>query len=215
MSKDANDKRLIEDDLPIEAISAEASGEPRTKGHISTLHIWRARRPLVACRAAVFGALVPADRFVPENATDGKKRSLGRANAARFVKELCRYPGSPRAIQEAQRLILSSRADGAAPRVLDLFAGGGAEALHRLLWLVEKKPPLIPEFLNEAKPNLEQLRLVAQALAGPALKGGELATVSPTAEQSALGKLLANWNSVMVGKAATADKRAGQQQLEI
>ena len=121
-----SDKRLIEDYLPIEAISAEASGEPRTKGHISTLHIWRARRPLVACRAAVFGALVPADRFVPENATDGKKRSLGRANAARFVKELCRYPGSSRAIQEAQRLILSSRDDGAAPRVLDLFAGGGA-----------------------------------------------------------------------------------------
>jgi len=87
------------------------------------------------------------------------------------------------------------------------------DALHRLLWLVEKKPPLIPEFLNEAKPNLEQLRLVAQALAGPALKGGELENVSPTAEQSALGKLLANWNSVMVGKATMADKRTGQQQL--
>jgi putative DNA methylase len=87
------------------------------------------------------------------------------------------------------------------------------DALHRLLWLVEHKPPRIPEFLNEAKPNVEQLRLVAQALAGPALKGGELADVSPTAEQSALGKLLANWNAVMVGKAALADKRAGQQQL--
>lgn len=86
------------------------------------------------------------------------------------------------------------------------------DALHRLLWLVEKKPPLIPEFLNEANPNLEQLRLVAQALAGPALKGGELENVSPTAEQLALGKLLANWNSVMVGKAAITDKRAGQQQ---
>jgi putative DNA methylase len=81
------------------------------------------------------------------------------------------------------------------------------------MWLVEHKPPKIPDFLNEAKPNVEQLRLVAQALAGPALKGGELADVSPTAEQSALGKLLANWNAVMVGKAAIADKRAGQEQL--
>jgi putative DNA methylase len=79
--------------------------------------------------------------------------------------------------------------------------------------LVEHKPPKIPEFLNEAKPNVEQLRLVAQALAGPALKGGELADVSPTAEQSALGKLLANWNAIMVGKEVMADKRAGQQQL--
>jgi putative DNA methylase len=87
------------------------------------------------------------------------------------------------------------------------------DALHRLMWLVEHKPPKIPDFLNEGKPNVEQLRLVAQALAGPALKGGELADVSPTAEQSALGKLLANWNAVMVGKAAIADKRAGQEQL--
>ena len=38
------------------------------KGHISTLHLWWARRPLVACRAAVYGALVPASRFVPEAA---------------------------------------------------------------------------------------------------------------------------------------------------
>ncbi len=87
------------------------------------------------------------------------------------------------------------------------------DALHRILWLVAHKPPKIPDFLNETKPNVEQLRLVAQALAGPALKGGELADVSPSAEQSALGKLLANWNAVMVGKAAMADKRAGQQQL--
>jgi len=89
------------------------------------------------------------------------------------------------------------------------------DALHRLMWLVEHKPPKIPDFLNEAKPNVEQLRLVAQALAGPALKGGELADVSPTAEQSALGKLLANWNAVMFGKTALSDKRLGQQTLEI
>jgi putative DNA methylase len=49
-----DDKRVIEDYLPIEAISAEASGEPRVKGHINLLHLWRARRPLVACRAAVY-----------------------------------------------------------------------------------------------------------------------------------------------------------------
>ena len=50
MEKSNNeDRRLIEDYLPIKAISKEASREKSIrKGHISTLHLWWARRPLVA-----------------------------------------------------------------------------------------------------------------------------------------------------------------------
>ena len=78
-----NDLRLIEDCLPIEAISAEASREKSVrKGHISTLHLWWARRPLVACRAAVYGALVPADRWVNDidlkNAPSDPAKSLSQ-----------------------------------------------------------------------------------------------------------------------------------------
>jgi putative DNA methylase len=104
-----DDRRLIEDYLPIEKISAEASREKSVrKGHISTLHLWWARRPLVACRAAVYGTLVPLSRFVPNGASDDKKKSLGRANAAKFVERLCQYPGSPTIIAEAQRHILEA-----------------------------------------------------------------------------------------------------------
>lgn len=147
-----DDKRLIEDYLPIEKISAEASREKSVrKGHISTLHLWWARRPLVACRAAVYGALVPVSRFVPNGASDEKKKSLGRANAAKFVERLCLYPGSPSVIAEAQKHILEAHSirlteetgkpvtvedivQGRAPRpkVLDMFAGGGAIPLEAL-----------------------------------------------------------------------------------
>jgi putative DNA methylase len=42
-------KRLIEVDLPIKRISAHARREKSIRhGHISTLHIWWARRPLAA-----------------------------------------------------------------------------------------------------------------------------------------------------------------------
>jgi putative DNA methylase len=88
------------------------------------------------------------------------------------------------------------------------------DILHRLLWLLDHRPPSIPEFLTDAQPNLEQLRLVAQALVGPALTGGEMANISVGAEQATLGKLLANWNAVMEGKAA-ADRQQGQTRLKI
>lgn len=148
----SDDKRLIEDYLPIEAISKEASREKSVrKGHISTLHLWWARRPLVACRAAVYGALVPASRFRPQNGPEEKRESLTRANAAKFVERLCKYPGDAPVIAEAQRHILEAHAErltqetgkkvtvediveGRAPRpkVLDMFAGGGAIPLEAL-----------------------------------------------------------------------------------
>ena len=43
-----SDRRLIEDYLPVDWLSTEASGEPRTKGHISTLHLWRFTRRCAA-----------------------------------------------------------------------------------------------------------------------------------------------------------------------
>jgi putative DNA methylase len=149
-----DDRRLIEDYLPIQAISAEASREKSVrKGHISTLHLWWARRPLVACRAAVYGALVPASQFVPQNGggTEQQKKALGRAHAKEFLSKLCQYPGSPDVIKEAQEHILKAHAErltretgkpvtvedivaGRAPRpkVLDMFAGGGAIPLEAL-----------------------------------------------------------------------------------
>lgn len=52
--------RLIEVDLPIARISAHARREKSIRhGHISTLHIWWARRPLAACRAVILASLWP------------------------------------------------------------------------------------------------------------------------------------------------------------
>lgn len=53
-------KRLIEVDLPIQRISKHARREKSIRhGHISTLHLWWARRPLAACRAVLCAALWP------------------------------------------------------------------------------------------------------------------------------------------------------------
>ena len=52
--------KLIEVALPIREVSFESARDKSIRhGHISTLHLWWARRPLPASRAIVFASLVP------------------------------------------------------------------------------------------------------------------------------------------------------------
>ena len=72
-------KRLIEVDLPIKRISAHARREKSIRhGHICTLHIWWARRPLAACRAVLCAALWPdpADEHCPQAFRDAASTAL-------------------------------------------------------------------------------------------------------------------------------------------
>lgn len=146
-----DDRRLIEDYLPIQEISIEASKEKSIrKGHISTLHLWWARRPLVACRAAVYGALVTTSQFASGGSSE-KIRSKERESVRRFISQLCKYSIDKDVITQAQEHILNAHAKRLSiehgkqitvndiltgkvsrPKVLDMFAGGGAIPLEAL-----------------------------------------------------------------------------------
>src|SRR5436305_3104040 len=116
-----NDRRLIEDLIPIREISAEASHEKSLHhGNISTLHLWWARRPIVAARAAVYGALVPAP-------ADPQERDIYMAR----MKKLCSWDIPSGVLEQARKDILAANG-GQAPRVLDMFAGGGSIPLEAL-----------------------------------------------------------------------------------
>jgi len=87
-------KRLIEVDLPIARISVHARREKSIRhGHISTLHIWWARRPLAACRAVICAALWPdpADENCPQAFRDAAAKHLvafaKRVNPVRITDE--------------------------------------------------------------------------------------------------------------------------------
>src|SRR2546427_11676343 len=102
-----NDRRLIEDLIPIREISAEASREKSLRhGNISTLHIWWARRPIVAARAAVYGALVPAS-------TETKERAVYMER----IRKLCRWDIPNNILEQARKDILDANG-GQPPRVL-------------------------------------------------------------------------------------------------
>jgi putative DNA methylase len=115
----SDDRRLIEDLIPVEAINEVAQREKigHAKAHPRKLHLWWARRPLAAARAAVYATLVRADD-VPEE-----------ARSAEYFRELCRWGADEARIAEARERVLAANG-GEPPKVLDMFAGGGAIPLE-------------------------------------------------------------------------------------
>ena len=58
--REPDHRRLIEVAFPLKQASLDSVHEKNVRhGHISTLHIWPARRPLAACRAALIATLLP------------------------------------------------------------------------------------------------------------------------------------------------------------
>ena len=99
-------KRLIEVDLPIRRISAHARREKSIRhGHISTLHVWFARRPLASCRAVMCASLWPdpADEKCPP-----AFRELVATELARWALD-----NLGKASRESYRLLLDIRQNSA------------------------------------------------------------------------------------------------------
>ena len=75
--------RLIEYAFPLKQASLDSVHEKNVRhGHISTLHIWPARRPLAACRAALIATLLP-DPGTPE-----ERRKLCERIGGKVVKKI-------------------------------------------------------------------------------------------------------------------------------
>ncbi len=154
-------KRLIEVDLPIRKISEHARREKSIRhGHISTLHIWWARRPLAACRAVILAALWPdpadprcSQKFRDEAASRMKALRDARGGPARdwseptelrtallnFIADFANWDLSvdPQYLAISEELTIEAHyalggAAGTRPLVVDPFAGGGAIPLEAL-----------------------------------------------------------------------------------
>ena len=75
-------RRLIEAAFPLKQVSLDSVHEKNVRhGHISTLHIWPARRPLAASRAALLATLLP-DPVDP-----GKRRELLQRMAGEVIEK--------------------------------------------------------------------------------------------------------------------------------
>ena len=135
-----SDTRLIEAIFPLRQTSIDSVHEKNVRhGHISTLHIWPARRPLAASRAVLLATLLRdpgnpqarralldriAGRLSPDGGAAGVKQETrggilhwGRENSSEI---------------EAFHREIREAFGGRAPRVLDPFAGGGAIPLEAM-----------------------------------------------------------------------------------
>ena len=157
-------RRLIEEAFPLKKVSEDSKHEksPSIKKvfkdskhqkkvrreHISTLHIWPARRPLAACRAVTIATLLPDPEEAPPKMKEEYTRLSGSPLPDKQREYLCndliasltrwgdenghgdwdtkdkkgRWINKLRIARELIRMAY----DGDPPKVMDIFAGGGA-----------------------------------------------------------------------------------------
>jgi putative DNA methylase len=143
------DKRLIEVAFPLKQTSIDSVHEKNVRhGHISTLHIWPARRPLAASRAALIATLLldPGDK---EKRDEILKRLGGTLNKTLKKKKMpsgrveeieaweteggvLRWGREVGADFDWFRDEIRRVYGGRQPKVLDPFSGGGAIPLEAM-----------------------------------------------------------------------------------
>ena len=143
-----NAKRLIEVAFPLKQVSLDSVHEKNVRhGHISTLHIWPARRPLAASRAALIATLLPD----PGDST--QRQAILERMAGRVTEKVERKRVNGRMVEKVKeettggilhwgrengpdlewfRKEIRKAYGGRAPKVLDPFAGGGAIPLEAM-----------------------------------------------------------------------------------
>ena len=143
-----NDKRLIEVAFPLKQASLDSVHEKNVRhGHISTLHIWPARRPLAASRAALIAT------FLPDPGDAEERKALLERMAGHVVEKIERKRLNGRTVEKVKEVTeggilhwgrengpdldwfrdeIRKAYGGRAPKVLDPFAGGGAIPLEAM-----------------------------------------------------------------------------------
>jgi putative DNA methylase len=119
---DNRDQKIIEYLLPLKEIGIEASKEKFVRsGHLSSLHIWWSRKPLIAARLSILGSLI--------NKPESEKEL---EELFEIMKKVCSWKGGlNKKLVESTRKIIR-RDNNSIPKVLDSFAGGGSIPLEAL-----------------------------------------------------------------------------------
>lgn len=201
-------RRLIEEAFPLKKVSEDSKHEKKVNhGHISSLHVWPARRPLAACRAVAIATLLSDPADAPEKMKAEYTRLAGSPLPEKQRDYLCntliasltrwgdengqgdwdakdqkgRWVNKLRIARE----LIQMAYNGDPPKVMDMFAGGGAIPLEAMrlgcqaiandynpvAWFILKCTLEYPQHLAGKTGKLPDLNLDEP----PKLKNGDLA----------------------------------------
>jgi len=144
-----DDKRLIEVAFPLKQASIDSVHEKMCHaGHIKAIHIWPARRPLAACRAALICTLLPdpgdekerkkiLERLGGKVVEKVQKKKMPNGRVVESIKEeteggILHWKRENGPDLEWFRQEIRKAYGGRTPKVLDPFAGGGAIPLEAM-----------------------------------------------------------------------------------
>ncbi len=148
-------RRLIEEAFPLKKVSTDSKHEQYiTQGKPNSLHYWPARRPIAVCRAVILATLLPDPADAPEKMKAEYTRLSGSPLPEKQRDYLCntliasltrwgdenghgdwdakdtkgRWVNKLRIARE----LIQIAYNGVPPKVLDMFAGGGAIPLEAM-----------------------------------------------------------------------------------
>lgn len=153
-------RKLIEISLPLEAINVASAHEkmPGIGPHPRGLHLWWARRPLVACRAVIFTSLVDDPSAWPEIFPTEEAQEAERQRIFRIIEELVIWENSTNEaiLLKAHTEIARSLARGRNEPLPE-----GKEAIRS--YIIEHAPPVYDPFCGGGSIPLEAQRLGLKA----------------------------------------------------
>lgn len=167
--------RLIEHAFPLKQASLDSVHEKNVRhGHISTLHIWPARRPLAACRAALIATLLPDPSAEPK--PEGMTDELWQREVAKRRQELCERIGG-RVVKKIEKKKMPN--GQTVERIKEETEGGilhwgrESENVETLNWFRNeikkayggKAPKILDPFAGGGAIPLEAMRLGCEATA--------------------------------------------------
>ncbi|MCY3801424.1 MAG: DUF1156 domain-containing protein [Chloroflexi bacterium] len=159
-------RKLIEVDLPLDAINAESAREKSgaKPGHPATLHPWWARRPLAACRAVIFASLVDDPSSCPEEFPTEEAQRVERDRLHGIITRLVRWESTDESRPEARHLLAQARYEIARSVARARGETAPTDPADVLRYLRDEAKPIYDPFCGGGSIPLEAQRLGLRAM---------------------------------------------------